>query len=108
MISACLSTIAWLCKDEGMSPRRTRSYWLWNTARVLFLLVVGSACCRAQLLTPAWIELGPNGAVIARVVVNTPAECPNITIDGKKYRMALREQVPAGFRPACEFPISAT
>lgn len=62
---------------------------------------------RAQQLTPAWIELGPDGAAVARVVVNAPADCPSIQIDGATRPMTLRQPTPPGFRPACEAAIPA-
>lgn len=61
----------------------------------------------AQLLTPAWVELGPEGDAIARVIVNAPGDCPSVRIDGVNHPMAPREPIPEGFRPACEFAIPA-
>jgi Calcineurin-like phosphoesterase len=61
--------------------------------------------CDAQALTPVWVELGPNGAAVARVIVNSADECPTITIDATPHRMALRQPTPPGFRPACELAI---
>lgn len=59
----------------------------------------------AQNLSPAWVELGENGQAIARIVVQSAESCPAIQIDGANRPMSLREPVPAGFRPACEYKI---
>lgn len=72
---------------------------------VLFLC--SAACASAQLLTPVWVELGENGQAVARVIVNDPAACPSINVDGTAVAMRLREPVPAGFEPACEAAIPA-
>lgn len=56
----------------------------------------------AQQLTPVWVELGENGAAIARVVVNAAGDCPSITVDGVTHPMSERLPVPRGFLPACE------
>jgi hypothetical protein len=70
---------------------------------VLFLCF--AAIASAQLLTPVWVQLGEEGRAFARVVVNTPGECPTIRVDGVDRKMELREPVPEGFRPACELII---
>jgi Calcineurin-like phosphoesterase len=62
---------------------------------------------RASLLTPVWIELGPNNQVLARVVVDSPNGCPSIDADGKPLAMTLRSGMPSGFEPACEAVIPA-
>jgi hypothetical protein len=59
----------------------------------------------AQALTPAWVELGPDGAAIARIIVNAPTDCPEARIDGANVPMALRQPLPPGFRPVCEVAI---
>lgn len=69
---------------------------------------LGAQSSSAQTLTPVWVELGPNGAAIARVVVNSPTDCPSIQIDGTNRRMTLRQPMPPGFRPACELAIPST
>lgn len=74
---------------------------------ILGLFVSFASPTRAQQLTPAWVELGPDGAAIARVVVSAPADCPSIQIDGSARPMALRQPTPPGFRPACEAAIPA-
>lgn len=71
------------------------------------LLVIAAGLARAQLLTPVWVELGDEGKVLARVVVQAPADCPSIQLDGSAARMILRTPVPAGMRPACELAIPA-
>jgi hypothetical protein len=70
-------------------------------------LLFAAPAARAQALTPAWVELGEDGKAVARIVVNTPQDCPAIQIDGTSRPMALREHMPAGLRPACEFAIPA-
>ncbi len=59
----------------------------------------------AQQLTPAWVETGENGAVVARVVIAAPGDCPSLTIDGVAGAMTERVPVPSGFQPACEAQI---
>jgi predicted phosphodiesterase len=72
------------------------------------LLKIGAAlislttCGFAQLLTPAWVELGPGTTRIARVVIAPGAACPEIEIDGRTRSMTPRGTPPAGFVPACE------
>jgi hypothetical protein len=58
-----------------------------------------------QLLTPPWIELGEDGRVLARVIVNSVTACPAISVDGADQAMSLRTPVPAGFQPLCEFAL---
>ncbi len=62
----------------------------------------------AQNLTPAWVELGPSGAV-ARIVVDGGATCPQITLDGQATRMHTRVESPAANFPLliCESHIPA-
>ena len=69
------------------------------------VLLLLAAPARAQQLTPAWVEVGPGGAAVARVVVATASDCPTILIDGTSHPMAVRQPLPPGFRPACEFAI---
>lgn len=61
----------------------------------------------SQALTPAWVELGKNGKAIARIVVASQQDCPAIEIDGTSHPMPVRQPMPAGLRPACEFAIPA-
>src|SRR5580658_4492352 len=72
--------------------------------RLLCFLLAACTIANAQPLTPAWVELGASGA-LARIIVNRPQDCPAIQIDGQRSTMALREPVPDGLRPACEFAI---
>lgn len=86
-------------------PKATRRiFWLqrfvWGIA---FCAIVPSA--KAQALTPAWVELGEGGKALARIVVNSPQDCPAIQINGAPRPMALREPMPVGLRPVCEFAI---
>ena len=71
------------------------------------LALVQLVAC-AQTLTPAWIELGEGGRAIARVIVNSAADCPSLDVDGDKVAMSPRNPVPAGFRPACEAAIPSS
>src|ERR1700722_427008 len=74
--------------------------------RLLALLLAGpAAILNAQLLTPAWIEIGPEGIAIARVVVTSETGCPTLRTDGSSIPMSLRQPVPKGLRPACEATI---
>jgi hypothetical protein len=59
----------------------------------------------ARNLTPAWVELGPEGANVVRVVVEAGNACPALISDGKAVPMLRREPVPQGFPPACEAPL---
>ncbi|MGD1091840.1 MAG: metallophosphoesterase [Bryobacteraceae bacterium] len=72
--------------------------------RLLCFLLAGCRIANAQPLTPAWVELGASGA-LARIIVNRPQDCPSIQIDGRRSTMSLREPVPDGLRPACEFAV---
>ena len=84
-------------------------------SRIYFVCGIFAACgllfaagpAHAQALTPAWVELGDGGKVVARIVVNTPQDCPEIQIDGASKPMALRPNMPEGLRPACEIEIPA-
>ncbi len=70
----------------------------------IFVAIVGASAPRsfAQELTPVWIQLGENGAAIAKVVVPAAAKCPSIDIGNKKLAMAQRVPIPRGFPPLCE------
>jgi hypothetical protein len=74
---------------------------------LLALLALSPRSASAQLLTPAWVELGPDGAALLRVIVNAPTDCPAARIDGANVPMTLRQPTPPGFRPACEVAIPA-
>jgi hypothetical protein len=73
----------------------------------LSVILLAARGSRAQGLTPAWVELGEEGKAFARIVVNTPQDCPAIRIDGIGKPMSLRPNMPDGLRPACEFEIPA-
>jgi hypothetical protein len=78
--------------------------------RAAFLTIgvaLAALVCRAELLTPAWVELGEGNAVVARVIIDA-GDCPAIEIDGNRVAMARRTPVPAGFRPACEAALPAS
>ena len=73
-------------------------------------LFAPSTLLRGEMLTPVWIELGGAAYVLARVIVNTPKDCPVVEIAGSMHPMELRTPVPIGFKPLCELviPIDAT
>jgi hypothetical protein len=68
-------------------------------------LFLAAVAARSQALTPAWVELGENGRVAARIVVSNPQDCPAIVIDGASRPMSLRPNMPPGLRPVCEYAI---
>ncbi len=76
--------------------------------RAACLCLVFVTVLSARSLTPAWVELGPDGRNVARVVVETGDSCPSLQADGHAMAMQRREPVPEGFPPACEAAISAT
>jgi len=71
------------------------------------LLLLGSALARGETLSPVWVELGERGRALARVIVASPQDCPSVQIADSRHAMLLRQPVPAGFRPLCEFAIPA-
>jgi len=73
-------------------------------AVLLFLFLI-PAC--AQTLTPVWVELAPEGATLARVIIETGARCPDLRADGHALAMQVRQPVPEGFKPACQATIPA-
>lgn len=73
----------------------------------LGLVLLAAGIAQAQLLTPAWVELGEDGRVLARVIVDSATACPAIDVDGTMRAMSLRTPVPAGFRPLCDFAVPA-
>jgi hypothetical protein len=75
--------------------------------RVFVFILASGALVRGQLLTPVWVELGEGGRAIARVVAGSANNCPSIQIDGVSRAMTLRQPVPRGFLPACEFSLPA-
>lgn len=78
--------------------------------KIVLLLLATCVFAQAQLLTPAWVELGEGGRSMARVVVTAAADCPSAEVDGKSLPMTPRSPVPEGFRPVCEaiLPAGAT
>src|SRR5271168_223726 len=82
--------------------RRTYFFPGLTAACAILLATVNAS---GQALTPAWVELGEDGKAVARIVVNGPQDCPTIQIDGVSRPMSLRQPMPAGLRPACEFAI---
>lgn len=76
--------------------------------RIATLLLAAGALLSAQALSPAWVELGDGGQIIARIVVTAPRDCPSLVVDGRARPMSLRSPVPAGLRPACEAAIPST
>ena len=72
------------------------------------LLALTQVFACGQMLTPAWVEVGEGGRAIARMVVNTAADCPRLDVDGVIIPTAARKPVPEGFRPLCEAPIPGT
>jgi hypothetical protein len=78
-------------------------FWLSLVAACAIFLAATSA--HAQGLTPAWVQLGEDGNAVARIVVNTPQDCPAIQVDGATRPMSWRQPMPAGLRPVCEFAI---
>jgi len=71
------------------------------------LVVLAPVTVRAQLLSPVWVELGEDGAMLARVVVLSSRDCPSLSIDGASRGMEARSPAPRGFRPVCEAMIPA-
>lgn len=61
----------------------------------------------AEVLSPAWVELGQGGQALARVVVSGASDCPSAEVDGTAKAMTPRQPVPDGFRPVCEIALTA-
>lgn len=73
--------------------------------KVLLVLGFASQCLAqhtAALLTPVWVQFGDRGRVLARVVVDTVADCPTVRLDTGIVPMAARIPVPANMKPVCE------
>ena len=73
--------------------------------RSFCLTVLAAAVASGQALSPAWVAVGEGGQAIARVVVRGAQDCPAIQIDGATRSLLLRQPMPRGLRPACEFAI---
>lgn len=72
----------------------------------LCLVALGASCLRAQALSPAWVELGPGGQAIVRIVVTSPHDCPKLRVDGARRPTEVRLPMPPdGFRPVCQATI---
>jgi hypothetical protein len=57
---------------------------------------------------PAWIELGPDGAYVARTIT-AGVGCPDVALDGAAAPMQLRTAADAAFPvTVCEAPVPAT
>ena len=70
---------------------------------LLALLVCTATVTHAELLSPVWVELGEGGRAVARIVVSSEADCPEVRIGTATHRMSPRRPVPPGLPPACEF-----
>jgi len=70
--------------------------------RPIFCCFVFVTIAGARNLTPAWVELGPDGRNVARIVVEAGDSCPSLTADGRPLAMQRRAPVPDQFQPACE------
>jgi hypothetical protein len=84
-------------------PASRSFFWLCYFST--FAILSAAATATGQGLTPAWVGIGENGKAIARIVVNDPQNCPAIRVDGASQSMSLRQPMPAGLRPVCEFAI---
>jgi len=73
--------------------------------RLLVLPLLAAALASGQTLSPAWIAVSEGGQAVARIVVTDARACPAIQIDGAMHAMSLRQPLPEGLRPACEFTI---
>src|SRR3954462_11437289 len=54
-------------------------------------------------LPPAWLEFGPDGKLLARVIVD--GDCPTIVIDGYSIPMVHRSQPPYSFQAFAGKPV---
>jgi hypothetical protein len=75
--------------------------------RTFCLTVAAAALACGQPLSTAWVTVRDGGKAIARIVVKTEQDCPAIQIDGMSRPMQLRQPLPQGLRPACEFEITS-
>ena len=73
--------------------------------RLLCLALMAAALASGQALSPAWVAVSEGGQAVARIVVRDARDCPAIQIDGAPRPMSLRQPLPDGLRPACEFSI---
>jgi hypothetical protein len=73
--------------------------------RVFCLALVAAALASGQALSPAWVAVSEGGQAVARIVVKDARDCPSIQIDSATQPMSLRQPLPEGMRPACEFAL---
>src|SRR5437868_2575860 len=78
---------------------------IMNFMRFFVLWILLAVSTAAQTLTPVWVELGPEGQNVVRVIVETEQDCPSLTVDNRHVAMTVRRPVPEGFKPACEVTI---
>jgi Calcineurin-like phosphoesterase len=99
--TSTMTTMKCRCAPKFLA-RRTHFFPGLIAACAILLSTISAG---GQALTPAWVELGEDGKAIARIVVNGPQDCPAIQIDGASRAMSLRQPMPSGLRPLCEFAI---
>jgi predicted phosphodiesterase len=73
----------------------------------VLLVSLAQTPAHAKQLTPVWVELGEGGRALARVIVDSASECPSVRIREVREPMSVRQPVPPGFRPVCEFALPA-
>jgi hypothetical protein len=85
------------------------------TSRLTLLAVslLATACATARpasegSVAAAWVELGPGGGALARVITEAAA-CPGLTVDGATRPMQVRAASDGGSFPVtvCEAPLPA-
>jgi len=70
--------------------------------RLFLLFLAVTPLIRPAALTPVWVELAPDGAALARVVVDSAADCPRLKAGPETLALAPRLPVPEGLKPLCE------
>jgi hypothetical protein len=78
-----------------------------NMQTFKFLLWATPVVLSGQALTPAWVVLSEGSQAQVRIVVANPQDCPRMQVDGIEQAMTLRQPMPEGLRPACEFTLPA-
>ena len=78
-------------------------------AAMIVTLLVGAAGGSAAAADPVWLEIVPEGRVLARTVVS--AGCPTISVDGKTSTMSARlatgsNTPPPGQRLTCQTDVT--
>ncbi len=81
-------------------------FWIYALA-ILPALAAPKATSIKGALTPAWVELGDTGKVLARVVIKGGVPCPAVRIGKSRQAMTLRQPIPDGMEPVCELAIPA-